>query len=93
MIAAEEHDYARHDCNLVHNCFAIICALLQIRISIVAKFVDDGLTIIGDARLVIFERADQICNNTTKSEAECIARVVSLCETCYDRLGRGLLRI
>ena len=54
-------------CNPVHNCFAIICASSQIHISIVTKFVDDGLTIIGDARLVIFERGDRICNNTTKS--------------------------
>ena len=50
MNAAEEHEYARHDCNAVHNCFAIICASSQIRIGIVAKFVDDGLTIIRDAR-------------------------------------------
>ena len=67
MNAAEDHEYTRHDCHPVHNCFAIIGASPQISIGIVTKFVDDGLTIIGDARLVIFERADRICNNTTKS--------------------------
>jgi len=42
---------------MVRKCFAIICALPQIRtgISIVAKLVNDGVTIFREARLIIME--------------------------------------